>query len=138
MSKVDSFLPGCESARERIRPLKAKSSSRSIILEPSKGSVIFTGGSTVTHTIATVQPSQSEAAVREPVKPLTMDLARHEFRVSSLLLHNDRHDAWLAGQTLGEGEYFEKETLYGRTGYPEELEDNILLLFNEAGCWQAE
>lgn len=133
-----SFLVAQACANSMVRRLSRTvnpNSSSSTTIDPSKrgGSIVFVG-SIATHIASTAQNisayTASKGAVRSLVKPLAMELGRYGIRVNSLSpgymmtdmmqgLHNQQPD--LVRQ-------FEKETLFGRIGNPEEVKGALLFL----------
>jgi NAD(P)-dependent dehydrogenase (short-subunit alcohol dehydrogenase family) len=109
--------------------------SAPVQIDPSKqgGSIVFVG-SIATHTASTAQKISayvaSKGAVRSLVKPLAMELAPYGIRVNSLSpgymmtdmmrsLQKEQPD--LVGQ-------FERETMFGRIGNPDEVKGAVLFL----------
>jgi sorbose reductase len=81
--------------------------------------------------------SASEAAVRGLVKPLAMELAPYGIRVNPLspgYLMTDMMGGLQVKQPKLV-EQFEKETLFGRNGFPDELLGAILFLCTQASGW---
>ena len=133
-----SFLVAQACANSMVRRLSrtvSPNSSSSTTIDPSKrgGSIVFVG-SIATHIASTAQNisayTASKGAVRSLVKPLAMELGRYGIRVNSLSpgymmtdmmqsLHHQQPD--LVRQ-------FEKETLFGRIGNPEEVKGALLFL----------
>lgn len=110
--------------------------------EPSGGSIVFIG-SIATYLSTTVQKlsayTASKAAVRGLVKPLAMELAPHRIRVNSLSPGYMMTDMMRALQVKEPKlvKQFEKETMFGRIGMPEESKGGILFLCSGAGRWYA-
>ena len=79
----------------------------------------------------------SKAAVRGLVKPLAMELAEHGIRVSSLSPGYMMTDMMRGLQKIQPTlvAQFEKETLFGRIGFPDELKGGILYLCSQASGW---
>ena len=108
--------------------------------ENTTGTIVFIG-SIATHISTAVQSiscySASKAAVRGPVKPLAMELAPYGIRVN-LLSPGDVMTNIMRGLQVKRPklvEQFEKETLFGRNGFPDELKGAILFLCTQASGW---
>ncbi|RAO74293.1 uncharacterized protein BHQ10_010305 [Talaromyces amestolkiae] len=104
-------------------------------IDPSKsgGSIVFIG-SIATHIASTAQNISayvaSKGAVRSLVKPLAMELAPYGIRVNSLspgYMMTDMMRGLQSQQPALVGQ-FEKETLFGRIGNPEEVKGALLFL----------
>lgn len=101
--------------------------------EPTTGSIVFVA-SIATYIASTAQQiscyTASKAAVKGLVKPLAMELSRYGIRVNSLspgYMMTDMMRGLQAEQpTLVK--QFEKETLFGRIGLPDELKGAMLWL----------
>ena len=135
-----SFLVAQACANSMVKRLSKghaadDTASAPIQVDPSKqgGSIVFVG-SIATHTASTAQNISayvaSKGAVRSLVKPLAMELAPYGIRVNSLSpgymmtdmmrgLQKQQPD--LVGQ-------FEKETMFGRIGNPDEVKGAMLFL----------
>jgi len=107
---------------------------------PTNGSIIFIT-SIATHISSTAQRiscySASKSAVHGLVKPLAIELAPHGIRVNSLSPGYMMTDMMRGLQTQQPDlvRQFEKETLFGRIGEPEELKGAALWLASEASRW---
>jgi sorbose reductase len=107
---------------------------------PINGSIVFIA-SIATHISTTVQRistySATKAAIRGLVKPLAMELAEYGIRVNSLSPGYMMTDMMrsLQQQQPKLVAQFEKETLFRRIGYPDELKGAILFLCTEASGW---
>lgn len=103
--------------------------------QPTTGTIIFIA-SIATYISSSVQNiscyAASKAAVKGLVKPMAMELARYGIRVNSLSPGYMMTDMMrgLQQQQPTLVAQFEKETLFGRIGVPEELKGAILYL----GC----
>jgi sorbose reductase len=108
--------------------------------EATTGTIVFTG-SIASHISAAVQNiscySASKAAVRGLVKPLSMELAPYGIRVNSLSPGYMIMDMMRGLQVKQPKlvKQLEKETLFGRIGFPEELNGAILFLCTQASGW---
>jgi sorbose reductase len=106
----------------------------------STGSILFIT-SIATHIASSAQSisaySASKSAVRGLVKPLAMELAPYGIRVNSLSPGYMMTDMMkgLQREQPDLVRQFEKETMFGRIGAPEELKGSVLLLCSEAGRW---
>ncbi|KAL2008951.1 hypothetical protein VTN00DRAFT_7145 [Thermoascus crustaceus] len=122
--------------RQEIDSAKATPNSPT----PIHGSIVFIA-SIATHISTTAQRiscyTASKAAVRGLVKPLAMELAKHGIRVNSLspgytmtdmMRGLQREQPKLVAQ-------FERETMFGRIGTPEELKGAVLFLCSRASGW---
>jgi sorbose reductase len=107
---------------------------------PIAGSIIFIA-SIATHIASTAQRistyAASKAAIRGLVKPLAMELAEYGIRVNSLSPGYMMTDMMrsLQQQQPTLVAQFEKETLFRRIGYPEELKGAVLFLASQASGW---
>ncbi|KAJ5885882.1 hypothetical protein N7504_011718 [Penicillium tannophilum] len=101
--------------------------------QPTTGTIIFIA-SIATHVASSAQQiscyTASKAAVKGLVKPMAMELAPYGIRVNSLSPGYMMTDMMrgLQGQQPQLVDQFEKETLFGRIGMPEELKGAILYL----------
>lgn len=109
--------------------------------EPTTGSIIFIA-SIATYITSTAQQiscyTASKAAIKGLVKPLTMELSQYGIRVNSLspgyMMTDMMRGLQMEQPTLVS--QFEKETLFGRIGLPEELKGAMLWLCNSrASGW---
>lgn len=109
--------------------------------EPTTGSIVFIA-SIATYIASTAQEiscyTASKAAIKGLVKPLAMELAQYGIRVNSLspgYMMTDMMRGLQAEQpTLVK--QFEKETLFGRIGLPDELKGAMLWLCDsKASGW---
>lgn len=133
-----SFLVAQACANSMIRRLSwtvSMDPSFSTTIDPSKrgGSIVFVG-SIATHIASTAQNisayTASKGAVRSLVKPLAMELGRYGIRVNSLspgYMMTDMMQG-LQNQQPDLVRQFEKETLFGRIGNPEEVKGALLFL----------
>ena len=133
-----SFLVAQACANSMVRRLTRTASthpSSSTTIDPSKsgGSIVFVG-SIATHIASTAQNisvyTASKGAVRSLVKPLAMELGRYGIRVNSLspgYMMTDMMQG-LQKQQPDLVSQFEKETLFGRIGNPEEVKGALLFL----------
>ena len=110
-------------------------------LSTSGGTIVFIA-SIATHISSTAQRiscyTASKAAVRGLVKPLAMELAPYGIRVNSLSPGYMMTDMMrgLQREQPDLVQQFEKETLFGRIGLPEELKGAVLWLCNgKASGW---
>lgn len=129
-----SFLVAQACANSMVKRLSSTAKTEAA-LDPSKkgGSIVFIG-SIATHIASTAQNISayvaSKGAVRSLVKPLAMELAQYGIRVNSLSPGYMMTDMMRGLQTeqpdlVGQ---FEKETLFGRIGNPEEVKGALLFL----------
>ena len=101
--------------------------------QPTTGTIIFIA-SIATHIASSAQQiscyTASKAAVKGLVKPMAMELAPYGIRVNSLSPGYMMTDMMrgLQEQQPQLVDQFEKETLFGRIGMPEELKGAILYL----------
>lgn len=109
--------------------------------DPTTGTIIFIA-SIATHISSAAQQiscyTASKAAVKGLVKPLAMELAPYGIRVLSLSPGYMMTDMMrgLQSQQPALVKQFEKETLFGRIGFPEELKGAILWMCNnKASGW---
>lgn len=108
--------------------------------ETANGSIVFIA-SIATHIGTTVQHiscyTASKSAVRGLVKPLAMELAEYGIRVNSLSPGYMMTDMMrgLQKQQPQLVAQFEKETMFGRIGYPDELKGAMLFLCSQASGW---
>lgn len=108
--------------------------------ETSTGSIVFVG-SIATRISSTIQAiscyTASKAAVQGLVKPLAMELAPHGIRVNSLSPGYMMTDMMRGLQVKQPAivAQFEKETLFGRIGFPDELKGPVLFLCSRASGW---
>lgn len=108
--------------------------------EKTNGSIVFIG-SIATHIASSAQQiscyTASKAAVRGLVKPLAMELAQYGIRVNSLSPGYMMTDMMrgLQEQQPQLVSQFGKETMFGRIGYPEELQGAILFLCSQGSGW---
>lgn len=133
-----SFLVAQACANSMVRRLSRNSSSdpsASSTIDPSKrgGSIVFIG-SIATHIASSAQNisayTASKGAVRSLVKPLAMELGQYGIRVNSLspgYMMTDMMQG-LQNQQPDLVKQFEKETLFGRIGNPEEVKGALLFL----------
>ena len=105
------------------------------------GSIVFIA-SIATYMATTAQQiscyTASKAAVKGLVKPVAMELSRYGIRVNSLSPGYTMTDMMrgLQSQQPDLVKQFEKETLFGRIGLPEELQGAILWLCSDrASGW---
>jgi sorbose reductase len=130
-----SFLVAQACANSMVKRLSSTNNNTGSIMDPSKegGSIVFIG-SIATHIASTAQNISayvaSKGAVRSLVKPLAMELAQYGIRVNSLSPGYMMTDMMRGLQTeqpdlVGQ---FEKETLFGRIGNPEEVKGALLFL----------
>jgi sorbose reductase len=108
--------------------------------ETTNGSIVFVG-SIATKISTTIQNiscyAASKAAVQGLVKPLAMELAPYGIRVNSLspgYMMTDMMRGLQAKQPAIVAQ-FEKETLFGRIGFPHELQGAVLFLCSKASGW---
>lgn len=107
---------------------------------PTNGSILFIT-SIATHIPSSAQRisaySASKSAVRGLVRPLAMELAPYGIRVNSLSPGYMMTDMMrgLQAEQPDLVRQFEKETLFGRIGEPEELKGAVLWLASEASSW---
>lgn len=123
-----------------VRRRKQMDSVPPIGHDTSIGNIVFIG-SIATHISTTVQNiscyAASKAAVRGLVKPLAMELAQYGIRVNSLSPGYMMTDM-MRGLQVKQPELvsqFEKETLFKRIGYPDELKGAMLFLCSRASGW---
>ncbi|KAK4684202.1 hypothetical protein P7C73_g5997, partial [Tremellales sp. Uapishka_1] len=109
--------------------------------QPDTGTIIFIA-SIATYISTSVQKiscyTASKAAIKGLVKPLSMELAPYGIRVNSLSPGYMMTDMMRNLQKLQPDivRQFEKETLFGRIGLPEELKGAILYLCSaQASGW---
>jgi sorbose reductase len=109
--------------------------------EPSMGSIVFIA-SIATYIASTAQQissyTASKAAVKGLVKPVAMELSRFGIRVNSLSPGYTMTDMMRGLQSEHPSlvKQFEKETLFGRIGWPEEMKGAILwLCSSKASGW---
>ncbi|KAH7397631.1 hypothetical protein BKA64DRAFT_672438 [Cadophora sp. MPI-SDFR-AT-0126] len=109
--------------------------------EPTTGSIVFIA-SIATYIASTAQQiscyTASKAAVKGLVKPLAMELSQYGIRVNSLSPGYMMTDMMRGLQTEQPTlvSQFEKETLFGRIGLPEELKGGMLWLCDsKASGW---
>lgn len=101
--------------------------------EPTTGSIVFIA-SIATYIASTAQQiscyTASKAAIKGLVKPLAMELSQYGIRVNSLSPGYMMTDMMRGLQTEQPTlvSQFEKETLFGRIGLPEELKGAMLWL----------
>lgn len=109
--------------------------------EPTTGSIVFIA-SIATYIASTAQEiscyTASKAAIKGLVKPLAMELAQYGIRVNSLspgyMMTDMMRDLQAEQPTLVK--QFEKETLFGRIGLPDELKGAMLWLCDsKASGW---
>lgn len=105
------------------------------------GSIVFIA-SIATYIASTAQQiscyTASKAAIRGLVKPVAMELSKYGIRVNSLSPGYTMTDMMrqLQHEQPNLVNQFEKETLFGRIGVPQELQGAILwLCSNEASGW---
>ncbi|CAH0044294.1 unnamed protein product [Clonostachys solani] len=108
--------------------------------ETSNGCIVFIA-SVATHIGTAVQNisvyTASKAAVRGLVKPMAMELAQYGIRVNSLSpgpMQTAMY-AKVAEENPGFAHQMNKETMFGRAGYPEELKGCVLFLCSQASSW---
>jgi len=136
---MGSFLLAQACANSMVRRLTKRQngdqSSSTTSIDPAKdgGSIVFIG-SIATHIASTAQNisayTASKGAVRSLVKPLAMELGRYGIRVNSLspgYMMTDMMRGLQSQQPDLVGQ-FEKETLFGRIGNPEEVKGALLFL----------
>ncbi|KAJ9636398.1 hypothetical protein H2201_003564 [Coniosporium apollinis] len=106
----------------------------------SNGCIVFVT-SIATHIASCAQQiscyTASKAAVRGLVKPLAMELSKYGIRVNSLspgYMMTDMMRGLQAQQPQLVAQ-FEKETMFGRIGYPHELQGALLFLCSQASGW---
>jgi sorbose reductase len=109
--------------------------------DPTTGTIIFIA-SIATHIASTAQSiscyTASKAAIRGMVKPIAMELSKYGIRVNSLSPGYMMTDMMrgLQSQQPDLVSQFEKETLFGRVGLPDELKGAILWLCSDkASGW---
>ena len=136
-----SFLVAQACANSMVRRYKSLPDGTSPAKEPNTGTIVFIA-SIATHISTTVQRiscySASKAAVRGLVKPLAMELAEYGIRVNSLSPGYMMTEMMrqLQVQKPDLVQQFEKETLFGRIGLPEELKGAMLwLCASKASGW---
>lgn len=135
-----SFLLAQACANSMVKRYQASKGSEPAT-EPTTGSIIFIA-SIATHISTKVQKiscyTASKAAVKGLVKPLAMELAPYGIRVNSLspgYMMTDMMKS-LREQTPDLVRQFEKETLFGRIGMPDELKGAMLYLCSQkASGW---
>ena len=135
-----SFLVAQRCAQSMARRYEQQHGSAAAA-NPTTGSIIFIT-SIATHTPSSAQRISayiaSKAAVRGLVKPLAMELAPYGIRVNSLSPGYTMTDMMkgLRDKSPDLVRQFEKETLFGRIGTPEELKGPILwLACDKASGW---
>jgi sorbose reductase len=134
-----SFLvaQACANSMVRRREKEGKPAAGQ---ETTTGNIVFIG-SIATHISTAVQTiscySASKAAVRGLVKPLAYELGQYGIRVNSLSPGYMMTDMMRGLQVKEPNlvKQFEKETLFGRIGFPEELKGAILFLCSRASGW---
>lgn len=108
--------------------------------ETTTGTIVFIGSIATRISIAVQNIfcySASKAAIRGLVKPRAMELAPYGIRVNSLspgYMMTDMMRGLQAKQPKLV-EQFEKETLFGRIGFPDELKGAILFLCTQSSGW---
>jgi len=109
--------------------------------EPTTGSIVFIA-SIATYIASTAQQiscyTASKAAIKGLVKPLAMELSQYGIRVNSLSPGYMMTDMMRGLQTEQPTlvKQFEKETLFGRIGLPDELKGAMLWLCDsKASGW---
>ena len=135
-----SFLVAQAVANSMVKRYQAMHGTKSAS-EPSTGAIVFIA-SIATYISTTVQNiscyAASKSAIKGLVKPLAMELAPFGIRVNSLSPGYMMTDM-MRGLQIKQPDLvrqFEKETLFGRIGMPDELKGAILFLCaNEASGW---
>lgn len=109
--------------------------------DATTGSIVFIA-SIATYIASTAQQiscyTASKAAIKGLVKPVAMELAPYGIRVNSLSPGYTMTDMMKALQSQQPGliKQFEKETLFGRVGLPEEMKGAMLwLCSSKASGW---
>lgn len=109
--------------------------------DATTGSIIFIA-SIATYIASTVQQiscyTASKAALKGLVKPVAMELSRYGIRVNSLSPGYTMTDMMreLQSEQPNLVKQFEKETLFGRIGLPEEMKGAVLwLCSSKASSW---
>ena len=135
-----SFLVAQATANSMVRRYQSIHGSNPAS-EPSTGTIVFIA-SIATYISTSVQNiscyTASKSAVKGLVKPLAMELAPYGIRVNSLSPGYMMTDMMRGLQTKQPDlvRQFEKETLFGRIGMPDELKGAMLFLCsNEASGW---
>jgi sorbose reductase len=127
-----SFLVAQACANSMVKRYESHHGS-SLATEPNTGTIIFIA-SIATYISTTVQHiscyTASKAAIKGLVKPLAMELAPYGIRVNSLSPGYMMTDMMkgLQKQAPDLVRQFEKETLFGRIGLPDELKGAVLYL----------
>jgi sorbose reductase len=135
-----TFLVAQACANSMARRFTASGSTFAPGQETTTGVIIFiasicTSMSTAVQSISCY--AASKAAVKGLVKPLAMELAPYGIRVNSLSPGYMMTDM-MRGLQAKEPKLvaqFEKETLFGRIGFPEELKGAVLFLASRASGW---
>lgn len=135
-----SFIVAQACANSMVRRLSSgnateKTPSTSTQIDPSErgGSIVFVG-SIATHTASTAQNISayvaSKGAVQSLVKPLAMELAPYGIRVNSLSPGYMMTDMMrgLQKEQPNLVTQFERETMFGRIGNPDEVKGPLLFL----------
>jgi sorbose reductase len=109
--------------------------------DATTGSIIFIA-SIATYIVSSVQQiscyTASKAAIKGLVKPVAMELSRYGIRVNSLSPGYTMTDMMrgLQSEQPNLVKQFEKETLFGRIGLPEEMKGAMLwLCSSKASSW---
>lgn len=134
-----SFLVAQACANAMVKRVKQDSKLRSNI-DTTSGAIVFIT-SIATHISSTAQKiscyAASKAAVQGLVKPLAMELGEYGIRVNSLspgyMMTDMMRDLQSQQPTLVA--QFEKETMFGRIGNPDELKGAMLFLSSPASRW---
>lgn len=135
-----SFLVAQACANSMVRRYAGASGDKHAS-EPTTGSIVFVA-SIATYIASSAQQiscyTASKAAIKGLIKPLAMELSRYGIRVNSLspgYMMTDMMRGLQAEQpTLVK--QFEKETLFGRIGLPDELKGAMLWLCDsKASGW---
>ncbi|CAL5871557.1 uncharacterized protein PFLUO_LOCUS5810 [Penicillium psychrofluorescens] len=127
-----SFLVAQACANSMVTRYKSVHGSETAA-QPTTGTIIFIA-SIATYIASSVQQiscyTASKAAIKGLVKPMAMELAPYGIRVNSLSPGYMMTDMMrgLQEQQPQLVDQFEKETLFGRIGMPEELKGTILYL----------
>lgn len=135
-----SFLVAQACAQSMVERYNVSNGARKAI-EPTTGSIIFIA-SIATYIASSAQEiscyTASKAAVKGLVKPLAMELSQYGIRVNSLSPGYMMTDMMRGLQTEQPTlvSQFEKETLFGRIGLPDELKGAMLWLADsKASGW---
>lgn len=127
-----SFLVAQACAQTMVEQYRSKGGDNRAT-EPTTGSIVFIA-SIATYIASTAQEiscyTASKAAIKGLVKPLAMELSQYGIRVNSLspgYMMTDMMRGLQAEQPTLVSQ-FEKETLFGRIGLPDELKGAMLWL----------